>query len=210
MEIGILVTLMRSGIVVSLFTIISLTWIFGSRKIKSIMIIFIIFFAGTIFVAREKIAESVLYKERLTNVNTIESRLSAYKTGINLVKNNFLFGIGYRNYTEVSLNYENRYYMVPTPVAPHNGLLLVIGQLGVFGLIIFLFIYFNIFKYLLTTRHAWYGKLYMILIISYVLMNTTSAYIDNPSVSAIHMIFISLALTKHNFNVKIFPHKIKA
>ncbi|MHA1381238.1 MAG: O-antigen ligase family protein [Candidatus Helarchaeota archaeon] len=203
-EAGVLSTLMRLNIGISLFSIILLTWIFGSRRMRIILIIFIIFFTGMIVSIRDEITKSAVYQERFTDVKSVESRLSAYKTGLQLVKDNFLFGVGYRNYPKVSLNYETRFRRAPAPPDPHNGLLLVIGQLGFIGLVLFIIIYSTIFMHLFTNKNTWYGKLYMVALISYFLMNTTAAFIDNSDVSLINLIFISLVFTKNNIYTEEF------
>ena len=208
MEIGILATLLRQNILISLFIIISLTWIFGSKKMRIILIILTISFLGIIGIFKDEITGSAIYQTRLANVVNIEKRLSTYKTGIELIKDNFLFGVGYRNYSNVSLNYESRFYMMHAAADPHNGFLLVIGQLGIIGLIIFILIYYNIFKYLFTNEFASYSKLFIILLISYLLMNISDAVIDNISVCMIHMIFISIVFAKNELYDKIFSLKI--
>lgn len=203
-QIGILTGLMRASILISLFTIISLFWIFGSKKMRIILIIVTFFFLGVTGIFLDKIAGSAIYQTRLSNINNIEIRLSTYKTGIELVKDNFLFGVGYRNYPHVSLNYESRFFMMRAAPDPHNGFLLVIGQLGIIGLIVFILIYYNIFKYLFMNKHKCYRKLYIILLISFLLMNISNAFVDNIHMNIIHMIFISFIFAKDDVNKKIF------
>lgn len=208
MQIGILAGLMRASILISLFTIILLIWIFGSKKMRIILIILTISFLGISGILIDEIIGSAIYQTRLSNVSSIENRLSTYKTGIELVKDNFLFGVGYRNYPHVSLNYESRFYMIHAVPDPHNGFLLVIGQLGIIGLIVIILIYYNIFKYLFMNKYTSYRKLYILLLISYIFMNIFHGFVDNIHICMIHMIFISLVFAENDLNNKIFSQRI--
>ena len=130
---------MRASILVSLFTIILLIWILGFKKMRIIVIILLLCSVSIISFVKDDLTGSAIYQKRFSNVSNIESRISTYKTGLELVKNNFLFGVGYRNYSNVSLNYESRFNGVPALKDPHNGFLLITGQLGIAGIMVFIF-----------------------------------------------------------------------
>ncbi len=78
------------------------------------------------------------------NISTIGERAQLYKTTLDMIKDHTLFGIGYNNWRIINLKYFGEYIhddnYLKLNQRPHNDLLWITSETGIFGLLIFMFI----------------------------------------------------------------------
>jgi len=106
---------------------------FKKNDIYKLSIIFFIIFSN-LFIFKNLIFTRIS-DNRLNNISNSE-RSNQYLESINVIKDNFFFGVGERNYTLYILdkNQSNDPYIKPV----HNIYLLALCELGLFGFIIFI------------------------------------------------------------------------
>ena len=107
------------------------------KSLKFILTSFLIFV--TLFLIYPNLFQArILGNSRLENKSNIE-RISGLRDAQKIIKNNFLFGVGIGNYTlalkEELYPNEKSYFYQPV----HNVFLLILAEIGIFGLISFLF-----------------------------------------------------------------------
>ena len=100
---------------------------------KKIFIIFIILLSS-IFIFKDLIFTRIV-NNRLNNISNSE-RVGQYSESINMIRGNFLFGVGERNYTIYKMNnskISNPYILKPI----HNTYMLIFSEIGLFGFLVF-------------------------------------------------------------------------
>ncbi len=142
--IALVLTVSRAGIICSFFAVIlSLAVILKRAKrnrlaIGILLVVFLFFGLGLGW---------MLGGERLLNrlhndIGSLASRPPMYVVAMNVIKSNFIFGVGISNYTLVSPKYDQTIERIsitfPFPV--HNIYLLYFAEMGIFGF--FFFMYF--------------------------------------------------------------------
>lgn len=100
---------------------------------KKFFIIFIILLSN-FFIFKSLIFTRIV-NSRLNNISNNE-RMGQYSESINMIKENFLFGVGERNYTIYKMNNSN--ISDPYNLKPiHNIYVLIFSEIGFFGFLIF-------------------------------------------------------------------------
>lgn len=129
------------GVVVFSFTMI----ILKKRRLIPFLIILIIL----TFIIPNPIKN--MFEFSLTKDPYAFNRIDIWKMSINILKDNFLYGVGLANFSEVSKKYNFKqtkgpanYFKVPR--IPHNDYLKLLCETGIFGLIILLVFIFFILK----------------------------------------------------------------
>lgn len=136
--IGIILTFSRAAfIILIVFILITLFYIIKNKvkiNVEKIVIIFLILFTN-IFIFKSLIFTRIS-DNRLNNISNIE-RENQYFESTDIVRNNFLFGVGERNYTTYISrvdNIKNVYDLKPV----HNIYILILSELGIFGFVTFI------------------------------------------------------------------------
>lgn len=115
------------------------TWIALRRKGYLKLMIFIPLIFLTIFLSSNFIASSDIYKRRITNIDTIQSRFMIYRQAISYFNQNPFLGIGFENYYCRTKNMAISSYT-------HNTFLSFLTETGILGFVTVLMIVFIIFK----------------------------------------------------------------
>lgn len=93
--------------------------------------------------------------------SSLKERLIIYKVSIRIIKDNFITGIGLNNFQRVYLDYQK--YFEPYPnwavPMPHNFILAILVQIGIFGLVGFILIIVWAYKTILIQKKDHLGFL---------------------------------------------------
>lgn len=142
--------------------IIKKDWFFQKEILK------IILFAGIlVFILLVNFNDLVLTRmkaqARLEKKSSIE-RLVSYKDSYSIIRNNFFFGAGIGNYTPALVKIhpdEPAYFYQPV----HNVFLLVMAELGIFGIIFFIGFFLYLFIILLKNKDSGFLGILLALLI---------------------------------------------
>jgi O-antigen ligase len=152
----------RAGQVMFLASIIILAFqYFKNSQVKatiiSFVVIFCIFFlalkSSDIFSYRVETALSDIYSYQHNKATAVGQRITFFLNSLELVKTSPIVGIGVGDFpTEYQKINSVLSPEVPTTVQPHNMYMLVLAQLGVLGLVSFLWIFFVQYKIALVCK----------------------------------------------------------
>jgi O-antigen ligase len=152
----------RAGQVMFLASIIILAFqYFKNSQVKatiiSFVVIFCIFFlalkSSDIFSYRVESALSDIYSYHHNKATAVGQRITFFLNSLELVKTSPIVGIGVGDFpTEYQKINSVLSPEVPTTVQPHNMYMLVLAQLGVLGLVSFLWIFFVQYKIALVCK----------------------------------------------------------
>lgn len=150
--IAVFITGERSNTIKLFFGIILMLFLFDFYKFKiKISILFLIIFIISIFISQSSYLKNRYIGQFLSNIDSLEKikvfekqniYFKHYKSGIEVFKNNFFFGVGNKNYrieTCKNLNF-NTIYICTTH--PHQIYLELLSEHGLFGSIILISLIF--------------------------------------------------------------------
>ena len=189
--------------------------------VKFLLLIF--FLVSILFISKDfrtRIKESFSLSK---NNKSIYQRLIIYKTGLDIFKDNIIFGSGYGTFDLKAPFYIGKYiddiYMYEHKThanLAHNLLLQVLSETGIVGIIIYLIFWFLFFKLVLflIKNHKAQDEKFLILILS---TSVFGMIIDNflnvtTQISATMTLFwliisIIIKIYKDNFNLNYFDNK---
>lgn len=209
---SILFLISSRGAFLGLFFILLLNFLFYRKEFKTIFttIITLIFsFVFSIFYFQPLFSNSdKFFNLSIVNEST-NQRLFFYKGAISSFIDSFPFGIGIGNWKVESILYYNEFiqsYIVPYHA--HNDFLQIAAEVGVFGLIAYLFFFFFLFRFLIKSVFVKKSFIYIPILCSisiFFLDSNLNFPISRPLIFLQFLFLVSFILYKHKFNpLKVF------
>lgn len=119
--------------------------IFDNKKVlkKILLIVFVMFIAILVININSELGESLgdNYNKMISsfiNGNSFSSREVLNNVSLNMIRDNFLTGVGLGNYPIVTFDYSHLYYMYYPGTQAHNLLLSLFSEIGVLGTGVFI------------------------------------------------------------------------
>jgi O-antigen ligase len=205
--IGIGITLSR-GTILALYTSILFLSIVHKRKILIALLLALIFISPFVIPKKMKDwAKEVNYNPAIIMLN--KDRISIYKNAVNMIKHHPVIGVGIntfvKNYGMYKLVEAEKECPTPQAIYAHNSFLQMTGEIGLLGLVVFLWLLVRLFKentriYLgLDDRHLKVASISLMACLIAFLINSlseTSMYYPRVTMIFWYMTGFSLALSK--------------
>lgn len=150
----------------ALFTLIFLIFLFKKRyfiNIKSIILIFSLFFiiVSSIDFTKIQLLNNII--ERSKSSNTAEERYKSWEAGAKMVENNPMIGVGFGDYSKYTQTYYDG-FITKSSTAPHNLYVQIVAESGIPIFICFIFFMILLIKYLFYYYHTNYLWIYISLL----------------------------------------------
>ena len=138
-----------------------------SQKIRSFLILAISIISGVIFIDYYFESEIELFFNRFEDNRTADQRFMNWENGVELFKDNWFFGVGPQNYSNVLGTFNSN--IEEHARETHNMHLKTLFELGIFGFIFWILLMIKMLRYFMKNNH--YSSL--LISMSYLLMGMT-------------------------------------
>lgn len=188
--VGIIFTLSRLGMILLIFNMIFYLYRYKKNISKANKIILSLFIIIGLLLISSKF--NYILIERYKNIEediSLKGRIWALLSGINMFKDNILFGVGFGTFAERYFYYRpiNAYFI--ERIGPHNSWIGILAETGIIGIIIWILLIYHVLKLLSRIK---YDNIFYPYFYSSFISLLMSSFVLTLHINKIFWIFLSI------------------